>query len=281
MGTSGAYGGSGSKEWRDAGRMLVDLPPDGPEGTGDGDDLVPAGFWQQVADALAGEDPTLSRPLSAVDVFPLSAILPRRAAGGGGTGEGGGGGSHGISGGSGRSGARPGRSVTRSAARGAAAIGGAYALRSGDVAALAELGLSLDELRDLSPRMQCARILEAVLGDGGHPDEAALHRAAAEQLKSILLSEEPPSEVDAIRGFVARFVFELTLVELQTDLTAGRIDIAAASRKEGRIWRWLEARIRRIEIAEPGRILAARLREIAVQLTREAIRILRAGPESG
>ena len=98
--------------------------------------------------------------------------------------------------------------------------------------------------------MQCARILEAVLGEGSHPDEAALQRAAAEQLKAILVSEETLSEADAIRGFVARFVFELMLVELQAGLTAGRIDTATATRKEGRVKRWLEARVK--AIALPG-----------------------------
>ncbi len=281
MGTSGAYGGSGRQDWTNAGEALADLPADGPPsgggGSGDVTDPPIEDFWQGVADALAGEDPTLRRPLPTGDPFPLASLLPRRTSGGGGGGGAAGGFAHGESGASGRTGARSGRLVTRSAARGGAAIGGAFALRAGDAGVLTELGLDLNELRALSPRMQCARILEAVLGDGSHPDEAALQRAAAEQLKAILVSEEPPSEADAIRGFVARFVFELMLVELQADLTGGHIDTATATRKEGRVWRWLEAKVKSIALPGGGSVALGQLRSVAAKLTQEAIRILRAG----
>ena len=142
MGTSGAYGGSGRQDWTNAGEALADLPPDGPSagGGGEGDDSAVEDFWQGVADALAGEDPTLRRPLATDDPFPLASLLPRRTSGGGGGGAAGGVG-HGESGASGRTGVRSGRSVTRSAARGGAAIGGAFALRAGDAGPLGELGL--------------------------------------------------------------------------------------------------------------------------------------------
>lgn len=281
MGTSDAYGGSGSQNWKNAGDALSDLPADAPpsSGGGDGSDPPVEDFWQGVADALAGEDPTLKRPVGAGDPFPIASLLPRRPSGGGGGGAAGGF-THGESGASGRTGTRSGRLVTRSAARGGAAIGGAYALRAGDAGALAELGLDLAELRRLSPRMQVARILEAVLGDGSHPDEAALQRAAAEQLKAILQSDEPPAEIDAVRGFVARFVFQLMLVELQDNLTAGRIDMATATRKEGRVWRWLQSRVKAIAVSDAGGMSPTRLRTLAAQITQEAIRILRAGRQA-
>jgi hypothetical protein len=39
-----------------------------------------------------------------------------------------------------------------------------------------------------------------------HPHEYALPKASIESLKQILQSESPPSEIDAIRGFVVNFV---------------------------------------------------------------------------
>jgi hypothetical protein len=168
----------------------------------------------------------------------------------------------------------------RGAARGGTAIGGAYALLQGDAAALADLGLDLNELRNLSPRMQCARILDAVLGDGGHPDDAALRRAAAEELKAIILSGQPPSEIDALRGFVTHFVFQLCLVEIQRDITSGAMDSTQAARMEKRLLGYIDARVRLLDFPHQGRLPIARFKEAAAKLTQDAIRILRAGREA-
>lgn len=296
MGTTDAYGGSGNQAWNSARQLLDDLPvpasPDGSDGSGDdGDDAVGddaggddaggddalAGVAGALADALAHDDAALSSPPAPLT---LTGLLPRRGRVGGGGGRGGagtpGGGIRGAGGGAGRTGGGSRRSVTRSAARGGAAIGGAYALRSGNREALAEIGLDLDELRGLGPRTQCARILDAVLGEAGHPDEMALRIAAAEQLKAIITMPAPPSEADALRGFIAAFVFQIGLVELRADLAKGHIDSAAATRKEGRLRRYLSRRAAALTVPTTGRMSIADFSAHADRLVREAIALLRA-----
>ena len=287
MGTSGAYGGSGNQAWNSARQLLDDLPlpasSDGGDGSGDGggddadDDGALAGLAGALADALAGDDTTLGSPPSP---FPLTGLLPRRGPGGvvGGGGGGGapGGAIRGESGGTGRTGGGSRRFVARSADRGGAAIGGAYALRSGNREALAEIGLDLDELRGMGPRAQCARILDAVLGEAGHPDEMALRTAAAEQLKAIITMPAPPTEADALRGFIAAFVFQMGLVELRADLAKGLIDSATATRKEGRLRRYLNQRAAALTVPTTGTMSIAEFSAHADRLIREAIALLRA-----
>jgi hypothetical protein len=285
MGTSGSYGGSGRQAWIDARRLLDEVPlppsdgaPNGQDTAVTGDDAPLAGLAGALADALTGDDATITSPASPLT---LPNILPHRGAGhgGGGSGGGGGGGSGrivGESSGSGRAGGRSGRAVTRGAARGGAAIGGAYALRSGNREALAEIGLDLDVLRTLGPRSQCARILDAVLGEGGHPDEMALRTAAAEQLKAIITMEAPPTEADALRGFIAAFVFQLSLVELRADLAKGLIDSATSTRKEGRLQRYIAIRASELTIPTGGTMSIVEFSNQASRLVREAIALLRA-----
>jgi hypothetical protein len=166
--------------------------------------------------------------------------------------------------------------VVRGAARGGVAIGSAYALRSGDRGALAEVGLDLDELRTLTPRAQCTRILEVVLGAAGHPDEAVLRVAAAAQLKAILMLETPPSEADALREFVVAYVFEMGVIELRAGLAIGSIDVLAAARAEKRIRRYIRARVLQLDVPSGGIMRIADISAHAARLVREAIEVLRA-----
>lgn len=286
MGTSGAYGGSAGARWRRARDLLGDTAADAPGGgadSADGDvrptdhDLLDD-LGQAIGQALTGDDPDLGRPAPSPAAFPLPDILPRRPQGGGGGGGGvgtAGSGARGTTGAAGRAGGGSRRRVLRGAARGGAALGSAYALRRGDAAALREFGLNLDDLRGLSPRMQCARILDAVLGDAGHPDEYALRQAAAEQVKAIILAETPPSEADSIRGFIASYVFQLCIVELRSALASGGLDAPSAARKEGRIRDWIARRVRKVQV--PAQLAIDAFRSTAARVAHEAIRILRAG----
>jgi len=283
MGTSGAYGGSGNQAWTTARELLDQLPvtsadagsSDTDGSDGDESDAL-AALAGALADALAGDDSTLT--VVAPIATPLSSLLPRRSAGGGGGGGGAGGAGGTVrgEGGSGRVGGGSRRSVTGSVARGGAAIGGAYALRAGDRAALAEIGLDLDALRAMGPRSQCAAILAAVLGEAGHPDETALRTAAAEQLKAIIVSGTPPSEADALRGFISAFVFQMCLVELRANLAKGVIDVATATHKEGRLRRYLDRRVAGLTIPTTGAMGIADFSAQADKLAREAIALLRA-----
>ena len=281
MGTSGAYGGSGRQSWGNV-RTLFDALSEDVNGTdGAPDQAVPSDsdadalgdLAEALGDALAGDDSTLTDPPTPVSLGNL--LPPSR--GSGGTGGGGAGGAiRGTSASSGRVGAGSRRSMTRAAARGGAAIGGAFALRAGDRDGLAELGLDLDELRGLGPRAQSARILDAVLGEGGHPDETALRAAAAEQLKAIVIQEAPLSEADALRAFIAAFVFQMALVELRAELAKGVIDTQHAAKKEGRLKRYIKQRVSTLDVATDGHWRIADFSTQAGRLVSEAIALLRA-----
>jgi hypothetical protein len=283
LGSSGSYGGTSGQQWNQVRDLFDAVAPDAPAGGDDEavDDADPAAgssplssIGAALADALAGDDADLTVSTSAVT---LAALLPRvRGASGGGGGSSGASGVRGEGSGSGRTGGASKRSVARSASRGGAVLGSGYALRSGDRQALAGVGLDLDELRGLGPRSQCARILDAVLGGGGHPDETALRIAAAEQLKAIIMRESPPSEADALRGFIAAFVFQLFLIELRSELTSGTIDADMATKKEARIRRYLERRVARLNVATAGTMSIADFSGQANRLVREAIDLLRA-----
>jgi hypothetical protein len=123
---------------------------------------------------------------------------------------------------------------------------------------------------------ECAAILDAVLGEAGHPDETALRTAAAEQLKTIIISATPPTEGDALRGFIAAFVFQMCLVELRADLAKGMIDAATATHKEGRLRRYLDKRVAGLAIPTTGSMKIADFGAHADRLVREAIALLRA-----
>jgi hypothetical protein len=102
---------------------------------------------------------------------------------------------------------------------------------------------------------QCLDILKTVIGDGNHPDDQALKLAASAQLKAILAETTPPSVVDSIRDFIANFVIELSVVELQARHRAG---IAAQSIRdaEQRMRRYVLARARGIAVTGPVMAIA-------------------------
>jgi hypothetical protein len=289
MGTSEAYGGSSAGRWQNARDGFADLGADtvaAPAGQPDGDrpsappsDAAPpppddaAAAAAALAAALLADDPYARRPSI---TFPVSTLLPRRGGGGRGGGGAGGGGA-GRSSTGGRAGAGSRRGVVRGAARGAAAIGGAYALRAGDAAGLRDLGLDLDELAALPPRAQCARILDAVLGDAGHPDDYALRRATAEHLKNILLAATPPTPEDTIRGFLGEWIFQIGLVELRAQAAGGRLAAQQAVRAERRLRDWLVRRIRAVRLPRFGRLSVQVFSDIAARVTGETLRLVRAG----
>ncbi len=115
-----------------------------------------------------------------------------------------------------------------------------------------------------------------MLGEAGHPDEMALKIAAGEQLKAIITMATPPSEVDALRGFIAAFVFQMGLVELRADLAKELIDSATATRKEGRLRRYLNQRAATLTVPKTGTMSIADFSFHANRLVREAIALLRA-----
>ncbi|KUL40090.1 hypothetical protein [Streptomyces regalis] len=280
MGTSGSYGGSGSAEWSAAHDAFDALPGTG-QGPGDtpppSDPADPPDSQQQLLDDVVQ---ALATALNKDDAdhgtvpaggYPLSALIaPARGSGGGG-GEGAGGAAA-----PGRVGGGSQRQVLKGSSRGAAALAGAYALRNGDAAQLRELGLEFTELSSLPRRTQVSRILQAVLGDAGHPDEAALRRATVKHVKDILLAAEPPTPEDSLRGLVAEWIYELGLVELQSQKAGDNLTPEEAVRKQGWLRSWLQRRVRHISVPDTRRMTVKEFTTAAAQVTREALRILRA-----
>lgn len=275
MGTSGSYGGSGSAEWSAAHDAFDALPgagtgpadtPDLPDGQQLLDDVV-----QALATALNKDD--ADHGTVPAGGYPLSALIaPARGSGGGG-----GGGGAGGAAGPGRSGGGSQRQVLKGSSRGAAALAAAYALRNGDAAQLRELGLDFTELSGLPRRTQISRILQAVLGDAGHPDEAALRRATVKHVKGVLLAAEPPTPEDSMRGLVAEWIYELGLVELQSQKAGDNLTPEEAVRKQGWLRSWLQRRVRHISVPDTRRMTVKEFTATAARVTREALRILRAG----
>ncbi|GAA3500704.1 hypothetical protein GCM10019016_078110 [Streptomyces prasinosporus] len=275
MGTSGSYGGSGSAEWSAAHDAFDALPG---VGTGPADTLdLPDGqqFLDDVVQALAtalSKDDADHGTVPAGG-YPLSALIATARGSGGGGGGGGAGGAAGP----GRIGGGSQRQVLKGSSRGAAALAGAYALRNGDAAQLRELGLDFRELSSLPRRTQISRILQAVLGDAGHPDEAALRRATVKHVKDVLLAVEPPTPEDSLRGLVAEWIYELGLVELQSQKASDNLTPEEAVRKQGWLRSWLQRRVRHISVPDTRRMTVKEFTATAARVTREALRILRAG----
>jgi len=304
VGTSGSYGGSGNSAWQtarerfdqllDSGSGADATRPEPAAGTGEtpaageaGTDETPAageaGTAQDaavaaaaaaIAAALSRDDPDLRARMPRA--YSLPSLLPGGARGGGSGGGGGAGGGHGASRGVGRTGDGSRRAVGKGVQRGASALAAGYALRTRDREALRELNLDLDELEALGGRQRCDRILAAVLGDGNHPDEYALRRAASEQLKAIVMGDQPPTVLEAIQDFISGFVFQLGLLELRAQRKAG-LDAGTVAGIERSLKRWLQSRVRGIRAGLTANIPVAEIRDAASRVAQEAIRIVRAG----
>jgi len=226
-----------------------------------------------LADALVAGEAGLRRP--AAPTFSLSDLLPRARTRGGGGGGGGGGGTRASSTGSGRTGGRTSRSVARSAARGGAAVAAAYALRRGDGAGLAELGLDLVELQGLKPLAQCDRIIQKILGNGTHPDEHALRRAVMEATRAVITSGAEPQPIAVVRNLIADLVWQQGLVELRAQREAGA-DARTVADKETRIKKWIQAKVQRVTAPATGLLTVNAILSSVGSMTQSALRILTA-----
>jgi hypothetical protein len=223
MGTSGAYGGSGGKDWQQARDSVADLaanPTSVSQQAAIIAELAEALDWDgDAAPDTAPEDqaaPPAQRPFGGL-VRPRGggADSPSSAGGGGG----GPGGTTGRAG-SGR------RSRQRASRIGGAVLSAGLAVRGGDAATLSSLGLSLDELRGLGPVAQCSRILNALVGSGADIDEAEMRAASSTALIALLTENLPPAA--AVRVFIVEYVMEISLTELGSSMreqSAGEVSV--------------------------------------------------------
>lgn len=281
MGTSGAYGGSNSTAWnavREAWTGLdtddpasqdpVGDPPNPDEQEAQEDSATYDGLGRLLGQALTpGYSP--AAPPS------LPSLLARHPGSSAGAGAGGAGAASG--GYTGRSGTRTSRVAAQQAARGGAAVGAAYAYRNRDAAALGQYGISLADLDGLSIRMRCAKLLDLVLGDAGHPDEAVVRRAAAQQVKRVLdPTTDPPSAVEALRDLVGEITLQLGLVELKDQILAGRTTAESATKKENGLRSWIRAKLRGLDLGKYGTVSSTDFHRAAHRLWRDAQRLISA-----
>lgn len=280
LGTSSSYGGSNSQAWRDFREAWSDLPSVAPTPAAD----VPNG--QATDQALSTALDSLGHALAVAllgtrqpftGTLSLASLLPKlhhsEAAGSTASGR-----STDTNTGFSRGGRR---NVVQQAARGGAAIGAARAYRERDPAALAEYRTTLEELDALSPRERCTRILDLVLGEAAHPDEAAIRRAAVAEIKSTLdPSITDRTAIDSLRDFIASMVVELSMVELRKQLREGTTTPAEAAQKERTIKAWAATKMRTMDLGVEGVVTSTQCHQAAARMADRALRLLKAGESS-
>lgn len=251
MGTSGAYGGSNSKNWKTAQDSVANLPSSQPAS---GDQIKQVA--KQIAQALAKQNANRREP--AGNTYSPESLL--RGAG--------------AFTGSGSSG---GRTLSgANAARGLAVMGAGLAYGAGNQTALDELGcgLRLEEMRDLTARDRCKYILDKVLGEPGTPDEEILRRAAYDALKDLLTNDKQTPD-EAVSAFMAQFVFQAALVELTSAKAAKRLKPEQIQQHEKSIKQWITKQVKFSGITDGTRLSVRSLMQRANEFRDRALALLR------
>jgi len=254
MGTSGAYGGSGSNTWETVHDSYADMV----------DPSSPAPTAPQVEKFVNALLNALASGSSKGSPGPVSSLLPLRHGANGS-------GSSSSSTGTGTGG----RNVSRQAGRGAAAIAGAHALRSGDAATLSELGLDLDHLRSLpSTRAQCVYIADAILGAPSHPDDVALKAATMRTMAELMKLQDEIDLEYRVERFIENLAYEQVLVELTSQRRANATTPQRAKQIEDRARKYLHARISAGRIAQKAKLTVQGLVDYASGLAAKTFRVL-------
>jgi hypothetical protein len=139
------------------------------------------------------------------------------------------------------------------ARRTGAALGGGFAVRAGDGSALAELGLDLAELSDLSPRDQTQRIIDRVFGASADENEQAFREAAAIILLRLL--ESPggiPDYQAVICDAATEVVYRRALVEIHEQVIAGALSADQVRNRERQIREYIGDLIRAQPVMRPS-----------------------------
>ncbi|MEU4828448.1 hypothetical protein AB0H37_41915 [Actinomadura sp. NPDC023710] len=200
---------------------------------------------QQFVDAFMQALAKTAGPAPGPSSYPLASLRPGRAS----RSPGSGGSSSASSAGS--------RNLGRQAARGAAAVAGASALRSGDQATLAELGLDLGHLESLpTPRAKCAYIVDTLLGAPNHPDEVALRAATLRTMVEIHKAPELLTAGQQMELFLQHLAYEQVLVELTSQRREDTITPDRASTIEDKAKRYLRASVKALNLPQNTQLTA-------------------------
>jgi hypothetical protein len=283
MGTSGSYGGSTRKAWQDARVDSSGISPGG----GGGPAATPSEVEQTVQsilDALAGDDAELSSP-GLVSDRPLAAVIgtataiaalpfvgnPRTARAGG---------SH--LGGPGTSitgGGRRSRRTVDGARRVGAGLGAGFALLHGDGSFLSQFGLSLAELRALTPAGQAQAVVDRVFGGAATPADYAARKALAKALEVIV--GKRPDEVDhhaVVRAAATEYIFGQAVVEIQAQLIEGAMNHTEAIDSEAQVRQIIDGVVGRLPDLQPaaGPLAPADCHRIFARVVKMVIDFVRA-----
>lgn len=215
MGTKGSYTGGGGVAGGDLREEITNwldgLPPSPPSPPPD--------------DREPPEERPDRPPLPPESLLPTIGLFrPRSSGGGDGPGGMGGGRGRPAAGGGGGRGGGAQRTTTRASSRAGRAAAAAYALRTGNAAVLAELGLDYDQLRASDDPIDVTRqIVSAVCGplpDGTIEDDEE-RRAAAEIAQWVLEANDggaPPDPSEIVREAIATIIFEAATTETAATL---------------------------------------------------------------
>lgn len=151
-------------------------------------------------------------------------------------------------------GARTGRAarLVAGARSGGRAIAAAYAYDRGDTDTLSGLGLDLAELQAMSVKERCSAILEATMMAVDQPDDVAMRRAALAILKELLGSDSLPTAIDAVKAFIAAYIYEVALVEMSRVRQASELTAAQLKAREQRAKDYLRRRVADLDLSLDG-----------------------------
>ncbi len=237
MGNSGAYGGSGGREWGKARERAREY---GSDSSGEAaqqllSNIAEALDWDRDGD---GTPPEVLTPVVA---------RPRlRVPSGRGDGPGSSGGGAATRQGGGRGGGGRGRSRSHAAAVGGSVAAAGLALRERDRATLERFGLSLAELERLEPYEQARRILDAVSGTVGGTQEDELQHASGVAILALLVDGATPD--DAVRAFITDFVFEVSITEIGDELRDGNRDGHTTVDQEDQLRDLIETSVNQVDL---------------------------------
>lgn len=253
MGTSGAYGGT--RGWTPVRRQTqrwLDSGGGTPEGADDD------GSPPDRPDPQSASVATLPAAVSGL-IRELARSL-RGPAGGG------------VSGGGGRGGGAGGgvRSTARAVSVGGRAAAGAYGLRSGVSDALAEVGLSLDELRGIPKHEQARRLLDAAIGPSGAVFDSELRLVSAEVILWALNEDIEPAPIDLANRWVVEYVWQVWITEDGPKIRAHQADGYDSYRLEQEMRAALEATVAGRGLPS-DRALSTRDFEAAIQSALESL----------
>jgi hypothetical protein len=224
MGTSGAYGGSGTTSWDDAHDLYEQV-------AGSGNRPPVEDLVRTLTQAL---NKTQGGLPAAPGTYAAGQTGPSRPQGTGGYTH-----SKPFSGGGG---GRPG--LAGSAARGAAAVAGASAYRARDAQGLADLGLDIRALDDLpDDTARCEAIAQQLLGVPAHPEDAALKSAAMETMLQAMEAPEEPDAERLVEMFTGNLTYEYALIELTSEHRKDPVPPAEAAKMEQEIKEYIASDI--------------------------------------